>query len=96
MPTMVERQQCCGCHALHETREIAESCARGHGHEEGYEVVKRVDVWECDGDGCQALFEDQWTAQACETSHEIGTDDGRQKPFDSTTLSSQWMEAFTS
>jgi hypothetical protein len=84
MPTMIRRYQCGECNEQHEHRSEAEQCAQAHYYLQaaGSSVddipILELNLWECDGNGCQRQHEDQFRAQECEASHEIGAEDGRQ------------------
>lgn len=84
MPTMIQRFECEACHEVYETRPAADTCARMHeivgdglvDPNVGLSVTV-LDLWECDGEGCQNTFDDQWSAQSCEAGHETAAAEGR-------------------
>lgn len=84
MPTMIRRYQCGECNEQHEHRSEAKECAKMHYYLQaaGSSIedipILELDLWECDGNGCQQQYPDQFQAQECEASHEIGAEDGRQ------------------
>ena len=82
MPTMIQKYQCTTCEEIHDELVDADSCSFNHelgiGEQSPVPAVAVLDFWECDGNGCQAQYPDQFQAQECEASHEIGAEDGRQ------------------
>lgn len=79
MPTMIQKWRCTADDALYCSPYSADACVHSHTYEDGNldAQVVPVTLWECDGEGCQNTFDDQWSAQACETGHETAGAEGR-------------------
>lgn len=81
MPTMIQKFECATCYEVHDDRATAESCSFSHelgiGEQTPVPAVTVLDLWECDGEGCQNAFDSEYYAQECEAGHETADAEGR-------------------
>lgn len=93
MPTKIQKFECATCYDVFDDREHAEDCCRLVEKDPNCVPVIVLDLWECDGEGCQETFDSEAYAEQCEADHETADAEGKQGAISGRGVS-EWLGNF--